>query len=217
MRLRSRPPHPDETPVPRLIPFAVALFMLTPFAVWGVLWLSGMRGSYGFDHPEQLAMLAASLPLAGLFWIRNLREIADALGAPTRLRTADRLSAALPVAVAAIGVAGLAVLVWLGRPAEAVALVGVSVAAMAGFALLAARRDRGPRPPDRSAVPPSEPVRPDDDVHVALRYGAVNVVLLLAVLSMALTPTVLFWAALLLVPVAFAAILGLAAWATRPA
>jgi hypothetical protein len=201
--------------VPRLIPFAAALFMLTPFAVWGALWLSGMRGSYGFDHPEQLAMLAASLPLAGLFWIRNLREIADALGGPSRLRAADRLSAALPVAVAAIGVAGIAALVWLGRPAEAVALVGVSVAAMAGFAALAARPARTAEAGSAAAAP--EPVRRGDDVHVALRYGALNAVMILALLSMALTPAVLFWAALLLVPVAFAAMLGLAAWATRTA
>jgi hypothetical protein len=201
--------------MPRLIPFAVALFMLAPFAVWGALWLSGMRGSYGFDHPEQLAMLAASLPLAGLFWIRNLREIADALGEPSRLRTADRLSAALPVAVAAVGVAGVAALVWLGRPAEAVALVGVAAAAMAGFAALAARSGRAVHAPP--AADAAAPVRRGDDVHVALRYGALNAVMLLAVLSMALTPAVLFWAALLLVPVAFAAMLGLAAWATRAA
>lgn len=48
--------------MPRLIPVAVALSMLAPFAVWGALRLSGMRGSYGFDHPEQLAMPAV------LFW-----------------------------------------------------------------------------------------------------------------------------------------------------
>jgi hypothetical protein len=33
-------------------------------------------------------LIAASLPLAGLFWIRNLRQLEDSMGAASRLGVA---------------------------------------------------------------------------------------------------------------------------------
>jgi hypothetical protein len=58
------------------MPYAFVIFMLTPFALWlghglfdpegGMVRIEGWLGA---------ELLAASLPLARLFWIQNLRQL----------------------------------------------------------------------------------------------------------------------------------------------
>jgi hypothetical protein len=190
--------------VARAVPFLIAGFMLTPFLVWAVLFAAGLRGpKQGFDGPEAVVLLLASLPLAGLFWIRNLREMGDSLAADSRLRLARVLTAALPAAVLLIGGIGL---VWLGglaRPASSLWLVGAAVAAVAALAWLAAGR-RGEAGTTRRGV-----ARPGATDTGTLLFIA-NVAMALTLLAWYWTPAVLFYAALALVPVVFLGIIATA-------
>jgi hypothetical protein len=199
----DRSPRPGR--VARAVPFLIAGFMLTPFLVWGGLFAAGLRGpKQGLDGPEAVVLLLASLPLAGLFWIRNLREMGDALAADSRLRLARVLTAALPVAVLLIGGVGL---VWLGgldRPASSLWLVGVAVAAVAALAWLAAGRRGEAGTARREAAR-----RPGATDTFTLLFIA-NVAMALTLLAWYWTPAVLFYAALALVPLAFLAIIAVA-------
>lgn len=185
----------------RAIPFAVAAFMLTPLLLWAVLWSAGgLRGiKSGFDGPEAVVLILASVPLAGLFWVRNLREMGDSLGRASRLRLAAVLTVGLPAAVLAAGAAGLVWLGTLGRDALSIGLVGAGVAAVALFAALAASR-AGERPSGRPVEGPGWRAEA-----ILLFLG--NVAMALALLAFYWTPAVLFWAAVALVPVAFVVIL----------
>ncbi len=142
--------------LPRRLPFLIALFMLTPFALWVGFSLAGIGG----DGPaatgsrEGLVLLAASLPLAGVFWVQNLRQMGDALGRPSRLALARRFARLLPAAIAGIGGAGL---FWLGQGDSswpALAVVGLGVGVMAAFAWAAAA-DR----PEAAATAAAQPRR----------------------------------------------------------
>jgi hypothetical protein len=72
------------------MPFAIAIVMLTPlFALWLGLRLFGPEGGrVRIDGRLGAVLIAASLPLAGLFWIRNLRQLEDSMGAASRLGVA---------------------------------------------------------------------------------------------------------------------------------
>jgi hypothetical protein len=55
--------------------------MLTPFALWLGLGLFGPGGAaVRIDTKLGAVLLGASLPLAGLFWIQNLRQLGDSIG-----------------------------------------------------------------------------------------------------------------------------------------
>jgi hypothetical protein len=193
------------TRLQRAIPFAVAGFMLTPLLLWAVLWASGMRGAKtGFDGPEAVVLILASLPLAGLFWIRNLREMGDALGLESRLGLARLLTAVLPAAVLLIGVMGLLWLAGHGRPASSLWLVGLAVAVVAALAWLAAGGWGEAGTARRQAAR-----RPGATDTGTLLFIA-NVAMVLALLAWYWTPAVLFYAALALVPLAFLAIIAVA-------
>jgi len=189
--------------VARAVPFAIAGFMLTPFALWAAFWFAGLQGvKSGFDGPEAVVLLVSSLPLAGLFWIRNLREIGDGIASPSRLRLARALTIALPAAIAVLGTGGVVWLSALGRPLVSLTLVAAAVAVMGVLGW-------------RAASPEAERACG----HIAASEGwSANLILLviakaamaLALLAMWWTPAVLFWAVLALVPVAFGAILLLA-------
>lgn len=198
----------------RWLPFAIALFMLTPFALWGGFWLAGIRGSgfNGLTSPEGSALLAASLPLAGLFWVQNLRQIGDSAGRASRLRLASRLAALLPISIGGIAGAGLWWLWQDGASAPALAIVAAGGAVMAGFALVAAR---APAEPGASAPQPAP--TPAEEARQAETLGFLVLNLALAVLlaSLVWSPLAIAVAAALLVPVAFAAMLWLAHWGSR--
>jgi hypothetical protein len=189
----------------RAVPFLIAGFMLTPFLLWAGLFAAGLRGPKpGFDGPEAVVLLLASLPLAGLFWIRNLREMGDSLAADSRLRLARALTAALPAAVLLIGGIGLAWLAGLDRPATSLALVGAAVVAVAALAWLATGR-RG----EAATARPRGSRRPGaSDVGTLLVIA--NVTMALVLLAWYWTPAVLFYAALALTPVVFLGVIAVA-------
>jgi hypothetical protein len=201
--------------MPRALPFAIALFMLAPFAIWAVLWMSGMRGAgwNGLTSPEGAVMMAASLPLAGLFWVQNLRQMGDSMGEPTRLRLAERLVWLMPVAIVAIGATGLAVLAMMERPGGAIGLVAGGVVVMAILAAAGARseEERAPKPGQ-----PTDPAREREAEQTALLF-LLNLVLLAVLGTMVFGVGFLAWMAMALVPVAFALLIAAAHSGTRAA
>lgn len=196
----------------RWVPFAIAIFMLTPFALWVGLGLFGPGGgAVRLDSPLGAVLLASSLPLAGLFWIQNLRQLGDSMGAASRLRVAARLTSLLPLAILGIGLLGAAWLVTSGAGHLEAFLALLGTTAMAGFAWLVAR---APVEPGRIVSAP--PAAPDngDAARSALLFIA-NVAMVLGLLAYHWTPWVLFWAVLALVPVAFVLMIALAWWAAQ--
>ncbi|MDW8444345.1 MAG: hypothetical protein RML45_08600 [Acetobacteraceae bacterium] len=189
--------------VARAIPFAVAGFMLTPFVLWAGFWFSGVKGvKSGFDGPEAVVLLLSSLPLAGLFWIRNLREMGDDIASPSRLRLARLLTAALPAAIALIGLVGLFWMASLHRPAASIVLVGLAVGAVAFLGWRAAS-PAGEQASGRA-------VRGEGWSAAQILLFLFNVAMTLGLLAIVWTPAVLFYAVLALVPIVFGAILILA-------
>jgi hypothetical protein len=84
------------------VPFAIAISMLTPFALWLGLRLFGQGdGMVRFEDRLGAVLLAASLPLAGLFRIQTLRRRGDLIGAASRLGVVASLTA--PIAAARPG------------------------------------------------------------------------------------------------------------------
>lgn len=196
----------------RWVPFAIAIFMLTPFALWLGLALFGPGGgAVRIESRLGAVLLAASLPLAGLFWIQNLRQLGDSMGAASRLRVAARLTSLLPLAIFGIGVLGAA---WLiasetGHLEAFLALLGTT--ALAGFGWLVAR---APVQPGRIVSAPATPPDNGDAARSALLFIA-NTAMVLALLAYHWTPWVLFWAVLALVLVAFVLMTALAWWAAQ--
>lgn len=195
----------------RWVPFAIALFMLTPFALWAGLALVLPGGDLsGVPTGAGGVLLLASLPLAGLFFVQNLRQLGDAMGAPSRFGMAGRVASILPLLVLLAGGLGTA---WLlargaGFLEPATSLAGTLV--MAGVSGLAART---PVEPGR-IVPAAtmSPAAEDAAAHRALlAFG--NAAMALVLLAYYWTPWVLFWAAMALIPVAFVAMMALAWWA----
>lgn len=200
--------------MPRALPFAIAIFMLTPFAIWAALWLSGIRGAgwNGLTSPEGMVMMAASLPLAGLFWVQNLRQLGDSMGEPTRLRLAERLAVLMPVAIVAIGGAGLVALAMMERPGGAIGLVAGGVVVMAILAAAGARpeAERAPKPTV------SDPAEDAEAEKTALLF-LLNILLLALLGTLVFGVAFLAWKAMALVPVAFALLIAVAHSGTRAA
>lgn len=201
----------------RWVPFAIAVFMLTPFALWAGFSLGGLGGGLAnlVTAPEGMVLSLASLPLAGLFWIQNLRQIGDSIDGASRWRGAERVARAMPWLVLGIGVAGVA---WMGSIGVARATIGLTafcVLAMAGFGLLAAR---APASPMQDASPTKAlPVAEGDESAEAFLWFVFNAVAITAVLSVVWTPLVVLWVAMALVPVVFAVLISVAAWGCRHA
>ncbi|MFN3448906.1 MAG: hypothetical protein ACK44F_09440 [Roseococcus sp.] len=195
----------------RWVPFAVAGFMLTPFALWALFSALGIRSGFeGLHSPVGWALFLASLPLAGLFWIQNLRQMGDSMGAPSRLSAAARLAALLPWAIAGIGLAGAAWLVSAGEGVGVALLVG---AASLGLALLGGLAARAPVEPPVSGVPVEDGAAMDAQGRAWL-LAIGNAAMALALAAYYWTPWVLLWAVGALVPLAFVAMLALCWWAT---
>jgi len=200
--------------MPRALPFAIAIFMLTPFAIWAALWLAGIRGAgwNGLTSPEGVVMMAASLPLAGLFWVQNLRQMGDSMGEPTRLRLAERLAVLMPVAIVAIGGAGLVALAMMERPGGAIGLVAGGVIVMAILAAAGARPEK-----ERAPMPvASDPAQDAEAEKTALLF-LLNIVLLALLGTLVFGVAFLAWKAMALVPVAFALLIAVAHSGTRAA
>lgn len=196
----------------RWVPFAIAIFMLTPFALWVGLGLFGPGGgAVRLDSPLGAVLLASSLPLAGLFWIQNLRQLGDSMGAASRLRVAARLTSLLPLAIFGIGLMGAAWLVTSGAGHLEAFLALLGTTAMAGFGWLVAR---APVEPGRIVTAPTAAPDNGEAARSALLFIA-NVAMVLALLAYHWTPWVLFWAVLALIPVAFVVMIALAWWAAQ--
>lgn len=198
--------------MPRWLPFGIAIFMLSPFALWA--WMGGATsflGPGGLQSQVGWVLLIASLPLAGLFWVQNLRQIGDSMGRASRLRTASRLTTLLPLAIAGLGLAGAWWLAESGTAGPIVALVVVTVLLLAGLGGLAAR---APIEPGHAPVQPEDPATMDRAArNWLLAMG--NIVMALVLLAYYWTPWVLFWAALAAIPTLFLAMILLAFWGTH--
>ena len=191
--------------------FLVGGFTLLPAAIWLVLRFAGLDGTSSFAvGAEEVVMLATLLPLAGIFWIQNLRQLADAMGAASRLRVAERLARLLPVLVLAFGGAGLGWLSMLGRPAAVLLSIAAALAVVATLARLAA--NAALEPPRAASQTVEEMPHDPDRRGEAAAYGAVNLLMLLAIAALWWSPQVIFWAALGLAPVALATVASIAAW-----
>jgi hypothetical protein len=197
----------------RWVPFSIALFMLTPFALWAGLGLLGPGGAaIRLESNVGTVLLAASLPLAGLFWVQNLRQLGDAMGAPSRLRIAARLAALLPAAILGIGTVGTA---WLlagsgGYLEPFISAIGTLV--MAGFALIIAR---APVSPGRVETMDVSSPADDDRIARTILLFIANVAMSLTLLAYYWTPWVLLWALCALIPMAFFLMMSLAWWAAQ--
>jgi hypothetical protein len=195
----------------RWVPFAIAVFMLTPFALWAGLALVLPGGDLsGVPTGAGGVLLLASLPLAGLFFVQNIRQLGDAMGAPSRFDMAGRLAAILPLLVLLAGGLGTA---WLiagggGFLEPAIGLAGTLV--MAAVSRLAARAPV--EPGQVVATAGMSPAAEDAAARQAL-LAIGNVAMALVLLAFYWTPWVLFWAAMALIPVAFVAMMALAWWA----
>lgn len=196
----------------RWIPFAIASFMLTPFALWLGLGLFGPGGAaIRIDTRLGAVLLGASLPLAGLFWIQNLRQLGDSIGASSRLRFAARLAALLPLAILGIGAVGAAWLLISGTGHLEAFLALLGTVSMAGFGWQIARS-----PVEPGIVIIAAPAPPDDgEAGFAALFLLGNIALTLALLALYWTPWVLFWAVLALVPIVFVVMVRLAWWAAQ--
>ena len=195
----------------RWVPFAIAGFMLTPFGLWALISALGIRSGFeGLHSPVGWALFLASLPLAGLFWIQNLRQMGDSMGAPSRLATARRLASVLPWAIGLIGLGGAA---WLAVSGEGAGLAVIVALATFGFALLGGLAARAPIEPPVAGVPVEDGAAMDAQGRTWL-LAIGNVAMALVLLAHYWTPWVLLWAVGALVPLAFVAMLALCWWAT---
>jgi hypothetical protein len=197
----------------RWVPFAIAIFMLAPFLLWAGFFAGGMRsGVEAWQSPVGWVLLATSLPLAGLFWIQNLRQLGNSMGQASRLGIAARLTRILPFAMLGIGLAGSA---WLWLSGEGMALAVIALVAtliLSVFGRLAAEAAVEP-----SFVPPqpASDHRAEDELGRGILIFVANIAMALALLAYYVTPQVLLWALAALVPVAFAAMMRVAWWAAQ--
>lgn len=196
----------------RWVPFAIAAFMLTPFALWLGLGLFGPGGgSVRIDSPVGAVLLAASLPLAGLFWIQNLRQLGDSIGTASRLRIAERLASLLPPAILGIGGIGVAWLLAAGHGFLGPFLVALATLAMAGFGRLMTCAPVEPGQVAAAAATTDD----DGEAAQAALYFLANLGMALLLLAYCWTPWVLFWAVLALIPFALVLMIRLAWWAAQ--
>jgi hypothetical protein len=128
-----------------VIPWIAGAFMLTPFAVWGVLAFLVFPGAWnGFDKVVGVSALLASLPLVAWFYIRGIASFANAMAG----RHADGglvhrlprlIVAALPAAAPVLGALGAAAVLWDGQAAWTAA-VPLAVGALVAAAIVAGER-----------------------------------------------------------------------------
>ena len=200
--------------MPRWLPFAIAVFMLSPFALWALLGgRDALSGLGGMQSEVGWVLLVASLPLAGLFWVQNLRQIGDSMGRASRLGAASRLAGLLPLAIAGLGLGGAWWLAQGGTPGLVVALL---VGAVLLLALLGGLAARAPIEPGIAPVQPEDAAAMDAAARHWLLVLA-NIAMALLLLSYHWTPWVLFWAALAAIPLLFLAMAWLAWWGTQGA
>ena len=108
-----------------MAPYAIGVFMLTPFVLWFALWTFAFPGPKpGFDVPWALAMLVVSLPLAGWHYLVGLGTIANSIaGRPTEQSpvepAARRLIDFMPALTMGLGVLAFGALLWIGEPLPA--------------------------------------------------------------------------------------------------
>jgi hypothetical protein len=199
--------------MPRLLPFAIAIFMLTPFLLWAGFYAAGMRsGVEAWQSPIGWVLLATSLPLAGLFWIQNLRQLGNSMGAASRLGLAAGLARLLPFAMLGIGLAGSAWLWWSG---EGVALAVIALIATLLLSVFARRAAEAAVEPGFTPAAPAGDQRAEDELGRGILLFFANVAMALALLAYYVTPQVLFWALAALVPIACGLMMRLAWWATE--
>jgi hypothetical protein len=190
--------------LPWWLPYAIGGFMLTPYALWAGLYLGGMAGpKSGFSTPEMVVLLVASLPLAASFFLANLGQMASAMRSGPAGERLPRAALAMPWLSGLFGLAGVGVLLWLGRAPVGIALVALVVAGMVAL-MVWGLRDA----PAAAAESASEPVTPEEEERAV--WLVVTPLLLVVFLALAWSPAVLFYAALAAVPGAFVAILALA-------
>lgn len=186
------------------LPYAIGGFMLTPFVLWAALYLSGITGpKSGFGTPEMVALLLASLPLAAFFFLANLGQMASAMQAGPAGERVPRAARLMPWLSAAAGAGGIAALAVLGRDTGGMIALGAATAAMVALMAASLRSERTARP-----LAPPEPAAAGEEER-ALWLVATP---LLGVLFLALawSPAVIFYAALVGVPLAFVAMLSTA-------
>ncbi|MBS7789531.1 hypothetical protein KTR66_05975 [Roseococcus sp. SDR] len=199
--------------MPRLLPFAIAIFMLTPFLLWAGFYAAGMRsGVEAWQSPIGWVLLATSLPLAGLFWIQNLRQLGNSMGEASRLGLAARLAGLLPFAMLAIGLSGSAWLWWSG---EGLALAVIALLATLVLSVLTRFAAEAAVEPGFTPAPVALDQRAEDELGRGILLFFANVAMALALLAYYVTPQVLLWALAALVPIAFALMMRLAWWATE--
>ena len=194
----------------RWVPFAIAIFMLTPFGLWALFAATGLAlGNPIFESRIGTVLVLASLPLAGLFWIQNLRQLGDSMGHASRLHTARRLTAVLPLAILGIGALGA---VWIGGTEgtnQALAAFAATLA-MTGLGVMAARApvEPGTVAGEAHADPAAQDAKGRE---MLLVIGNILGTVLLLVIWW--SPLALLYAAYAAVPAMFAAMIGLAWWA----
>lgn len=194
----------------RWVPFAIAIFMLTPFALWAFFATTGLaQGNPIFESRIGTVLVLASLPLAGLFWIQNLRQLGDSMGTASRLRSAQKLTAVLPLAILAIGTLGAVWIYGIEGRNQALATFAATLA-MTGLAVMAARAPVEPGTiTDEAHADPAE--MDAKGLRMLLLIGNILGVVLIGVLYW--TPLAILYAAYAAVPAIFAAMIGLSWWA----
>jgi len=186
------------------LPYAAGGFMLTPFALWAGLYLSGIAGpKSGFGTPEMVALMLASLPLAAFFFLANLGQMASAMQAGPAGERMPRAARLMPWLSVAAGAGGIAVLGLLGRDTGGMVALGAATAAMVALMAVSLRS----APAAASLAPPAPPSAGEEERALWL---LVTPLLGVAFLALAWSPAVIFYAALIGVPLAFVAILSTA-------
>lgn len=183
------------------LPYAVGGFMLTPFVIWAGLYAFGMDGpKSGFGTPEMVALLLASLPLAAFFFLANLGQMASAMRAGPQGERMPRAARLMPWLSGLIGAAGLVGLVLLERAPGGMVALAAATAAMVALMAVSLRREVRVA----EAAPP-KPVTAAEEERAL--FIVATPLLAVVFLSLAWSPAVIFYAALIGVPLAFAAIL----------
>jgi hypothetical protein len=183
------------------MPYGVGGFMLTPFAIWAGLYAFGMAGpKSGFGTPEMVALMLASLPLAAFFFLANLGQMASAMREGPQGERMPRAARVMPWLSGLAGVGGIVALVILDRgPGGMVALAAATLAMVSLMAISLRGNAQG-----MEAAPP-RPVSGAEEERAV--FIVATPLLGVVFLAIAWSPAVIFYAALIGVPVAFAAIL----------
>lgn len=183
------------------LPYAIGGFMLTPFAIWAGLYGLGMDGpKSGFGTPEMVALLLASLPLAAFFFVANLGQMASAMRAGPQGERMPRAARMMPWLSGLLGTGGIVALVLLERGPGGMAALAAATVAMVGLMAISLRREG--RVAEAAAPRPVSAAEEERALFIVA-----TPMLAVVFLALAWSPAVIFYAALVGVPVAFAAIL----------